>query len=95
VVADVICRLTLDWDNFFGETVRVFVCQSPYPHQQPKGCKRFGVCGCRINTRTDVLSHVALTWRREPTIVSLNKELELRSRARRYVYTFLRRPIPD
>lgn len=58
MVADVICRLTLDWDNFFGETVRVFVCQSPYPHQQPKGWKQFG--GYRINMRTEVFSHVAL-----------------------------------
>lgn len=60
MVADVICRLTLDWDNFFGETVRVFVCQSPYPHQQPKGCKWL-VCGWRINMGAEVCSHVALS----------------------------------
>lgn len=36
VVAGVSCRLTLVWDNFFGEIVRVFVCQSPYPHSLPR-----------------------------------------------------------
>jgi hypothetical protein len=67
VVAGVSCRLTLVWDNFFGEIVRVFVCQSPYP--PPPAAE--GPCGWvrrRINPEAGRHSHVAiLLWRHDPS----------------------------
>ena len=66
VVAGVSCRLTLVWDNFFGEIVRVFVCQSPYPTASRKAPTVGFGSGLIVRPTLSAMWLVAL-WRHDPS----------------------------